>query len=68
VTSGTQPGTFGGRTKDEVMHMAGSSFTQHQAMSLCSSLADAELTHPFGDTSAIFKVSGRIFAADCCAS
>jgi predicted DNA-binding protein (MmcQ/YjbR family) len=43
--------------------MTGSSFTQHQAMSFCSSLAGAELTHPFGDTSAIFKVSGRIFAA-----
>jgi hypothetical protein len=26
------------------------------------------LTHPFAYTSAIFKVSGRIFAAGCCAS
>ena len=32
-------------------------------MSLCSGLAGAGLTHPFGDTSATFKVSGKIFAA-----
>jgi predicted DNA-binding protein (MmcQ/YjbR family) len=63
MTSGTQPGTFGSTTKDEAMNTTGSSVTQHQAMSLCSSLAGAELTHPFGDSSVIFKVSGRIFAA-----
>lgn len=37
--------------------------TRRQVLAACSKLAGAQLTNPFGDTSEIFKVSGRIFAA-----
>jgi predicted DNA-binding protein (MmcQ/YjbR family) len=33
-----------------------------RALALCSELAGAELTHPFGDDTAVFKVGGKIFA------
>ena len=31
-------------------------------MSTCGAFTGAELTHPFGDDTAVFKVTGRIFA------
>jgi predicted DNA-binding protein (MmcQ/YjbR family) len=37
--------------------------TRRQALAACLKLSGAQLTNPFGDTSDVFKVSGRIFAA-----
>lgn len=33
-----------------------------QALAVCSGLPAVELTHPFGDESAVFKVAGKMFS------
>jgi predicted DNA-binding protein (MmcQ/YjbR family) len=33
------------------------------ALATCSRLPSAELTHPFGEATAVFKVAGKMFAA-----
>jgi predicted DNA-binding protein (MmcQ/YjbR family) len=44
-------------------HQRNRTVGREQALTVCSHLPGAELTHPFGHGSAVFKVAGKMFAA-----
>lgn len=58
-------GSHGGRTErgGGSRRGTGPPAGRERALLECARLPEAELCHPFGDSTAVFKVAGRMFAA-----